>query len=471
MPVPPQADTAFRCADAVRSKLAAPWDIFGERIRRYELHFVGKSVEMVRGPIRIEGVGIRVFRPVRDELGVGFASGSALAVDDVQSLAEKAEGTSPYATFPAASVELPNRPVGSKRDLEIRDPGLWDHPEPVLEDFVHQLLEAFDGNTSVVPSFGSVRATLVESTLANSSGLADAYSHTYLEFEIALKSFGGPEGAAPGEYWVNRVYRKARPNLLVAQVPNWARLARDSRIASPTPTGKFPVFLPAAILSEILPPVLGYRGTGAARIRDVALERGIQYAPPDVSIADDGMCSEGILTAPFDDEGSATRRIPLIDHGSTQMLLYDALHGAAFGEPSTGSGRRGGLFGPDPWIHFSHPPAPKGTTLMLDGGEGGSDEELIESVSDGILVEQLGWAFPDPVAGNFGGELRIGYRIRGGKRAEPIRGGTVGGLVLGPPGKPTLLNSIRGLGTRPELNGQLRAPACVTTGLTVAGAS
>ncbi|MFZ0892748.1 MAG: TldD/PmbA family protein [Thermoplasmata archaeon] len=463
------ADTAFRCADEIRSTVAPPWDVFGERIRRYEIHFNGRTIEMVRGPIRLEGFGVRIFRPVGNELGVGFASSSLSSEKSARSIAEEAERTLPFATFPATRVELPARPVQSTGDLEIRDPRVWDRPQETLEAVTHNIFEAFEGRTNESPSFGSVRASLIETTLSNSAGFTGAFAQTTLEFEIALKAFGGPEGPPPGEFWVNRLYRRIRPESLVEQISKWARLAQDARSAAPTPTGNFLILLPADCLSEILPPVFGYRLTAAARLREASPERGLKYASPEVSIADDGRHPQGVLSAPFDDEGSATRRVPLIEQGVTQGLLYDSLYASAFGESSTGSARRGGLFGPDPWIHFSHAPAPKGTTITLESGEGGSNAELIESISDGILVEQLGWAFPDPVSANFGGELRIGYRIRRGKIAEPIRGGTVGGAVLGPPGKATLLNSIVALGSYPELHGQLHGPACVTNGLTVAG--
>jgi predicted Zn-dependent protease len=465
----PTADTAFRYADRIRPTLAPPWDVFGERIRRYEIHFNGRTVEMTRGPVRIEGVGVRVFRPVGDELGVGFASGTLTSQDGSLLIAEAAERSVHYATFPAASVQLPDRPLGQSGELEIRDPHLWERPQESLEELSHALFEAFERRSSESPSFGSVRASLVESTITNSSGLAGAFAHTTLELEVAIKASGGPEGPAPGEFWVNRVYRRLGPESLPAQISKWARLAQDARGAAAAPTGNLPVVLPTECWSEILPPVIGYRFTAAARLREASPDRGAVYGAPEVSISDDARYPGGILSAPFDDEGSPTRRVPLIERGSTQGLLYDSLHSAAFREPSTGSGRRGGLFGPDPWIHFTHAPAPKGTTIDVHPGSGGSIAELIESVSDGILVEQLGWAFPDPVSANFGGELRIGYRIRGGKIAEPIRGGTVGGAVLGPPGRPTLLNSIVALGSKPELHGQLHAPACVTTGLTVAG--
>ncbi len=75
------------------------------------------------------------------------------------------------------------------------------------------------------------------------------------------------------------------------------------------------------------------------------------------------------------------------------------------------------------------------------------------------------------MSASFGGEIRIGYRIRSGKIAEPVRGGTVGGVVFAPPGTRSLLANVEALGSRVELSDALAAPPVLVRPLTVAGAS
>jgi len=65
------ADTAFRVAEALR--VDGPWEVFGERSRRYEIHFNGRSIEMVRGPISLEGYSLGLFRQRDGGAGVGLA--------------------------------------------------------------------------------------------------------------------------------------------------------------------------------------------------------------------------------------------------------------------------------------------------------------------------------------------------------------------------------------------------------------
>jgi predicted Zn-dependent protease len=339
-----------------------------------------------------------------------------------------------------------------------------------IEEYVAALLAPFDSMRDAVPSFGSVRATLSEISLANSTGLRAQYTDTTMELELAVKAFGGPEGAAPGEYWVNSLDRRADPTSAGAEVPKWAQYAQDSRRANAPPSGELPIVLPADVTASILPSVLGFRFSGSARLREIAPEPGTVLAAPSVTLRDDGRFPWGPNSSPLDDEGSATGSHTLVRSGTSSDLLYDVLHGGAFGVAPSGNGQRGLSFGRRDWMRFAHEASIGPTTVVLEPGSGGSDEEIAEAAGDGIWVQQLGWASPDPISGAFGGEIRIGYRIRNGKIAEPVRGGTVGGVVIGPAGAPTMLTSIAAIGSKPVLSEIFSGPTILVKPLTVAGA-
>jgi predicted Zn-dependent protease len=459
-------DTAFRVADRLRTEL--PWDVFAERSRRYELHLNGRAVEMARGPISVGGFGVRVFRARGEKTGVGFQASTDLSEEGVRTGFKVASDVARSSEFPAKRVELPTSGKSGPPQVEVRDARLWDRPGESLQDYVDTLFAAFDGKKGVTPSFGSVRATLTETSLANSAGLRTSYAHTTVEFEVAVKAFGGPEGAPPGEYWVNSSSRRLETDPLPGLVEEWCRFARDVRRAQPTPSGDLPVVLSSATLSGILPLVLGFRFTGGARLREIAPKAGDRLAGPALTIHDDGLLPWAIASAPVDDEGTRQRKRSLIVRGAVSELMYDALHAGAFGTTSTGNAVRISLFFRD-WRHFLHAPNGTATTLVVEPGAGGTDAELIEAAGDGVWVQQLGWAIPDPISTAFGGELRIGYRIRGGKLAEPIRGGTVGGLVLAPPGARSLLNDVAAIGSRPTLSDTISTPTLLVRPLTVAG--
>ena len=60
---------------------------------------------------------------------------------------------------------------------------------------------------------------------------------------------------------------------------------------------------------------------------------------------------------------------------------------------------------------------------------------------------------------------------RNGKIAEPVRGGTLGGVVFATPGSSSLLANVVALGSKAELIDDVSAPAVLVKPLTVAGDS
>jgi predicted Zn-dependent protease len=459
------APIAFRVADKLH--LPAPWEVFGERARRYEIHFNGRIVEVVRGPLLVEGFGVRVFRAHGDRTGTGFQATTDTSDDGIVQAAEEASEIATHSDFPAKRVDLPS--TATAPGVEIVDRELWESPLPRIQEYVDALLAPFDSIKDAVPSFGSVRATLTETSIANSAGLHVTYPHTTIALEFAVKAFGGAEGVPPGEYWVNQQTRRIDPESAGDPVPSWCSYAEDARRAVAPPNGELPVVLPAHVLAGILPAVIGSRWTGGSRLRELAPAHGSTVGVPELTVYDDGRFPWGPSTAPVDDEGVTTRRRTLIAGGAVDELLYDVLHSGAFDVPSSGNGLRGLSFGYRDWLRFIHTPAAASSTMIVAAGAGGKDAEIVEAAGDGVWVQQLGWASPDPISGAFGGEIRIGYRIRNGKIAEPVRGGTVGGTVLAPPGAPSLLSRIAAIGSEARLVDDLSSPTLLIRPLTVAG--
>ncbi|MCI4370633.1 MAG: metallopeptidase TldD-related protein, partial [Thermoplasmata archaeon] len=381
---------------------------------------------------------------------------------------EDAEATARYSRFPAAGAQLPSDPPHAEA-VDSVDRAAWAAPLDSVEAYVHALLTAFEGRSGIVPSFGSVHLTLAEATLANSAGLAHHASRTTVDLEVAVKAFGGAEGRPPGEYWVTSRSVRLDPRGLPELVDAWCQRAKDVRIAKAPSAGDQTVVLPPRVLTDILPEILSYRLSGSAELRGIAPKPGEMIGAPTISIWDDGRFPYALGTSAVDDEGNPQSKRPLVTNGAAHATLYDVLHASAAGRTSTGSGLREALAYPS-WEHFSSPPHPVATTMVLSTGDVGSDAELAEVAGEGIWVDQLGYAFPDPLSAAFGGEIRIGYRIHHGKIAEPLRGGTVGGVVVSGQGEKSLLNSLLAAGKHPELTAHLSCPTLVVGQMSVGGA-
>ncbi|MCI4342325.1 MAG: TldD/PmbA family protein [Thermoplasmata archaeon] len=453
-------------ADQIGRKLPGPWEVFAQNVRRYEIHLVGQRIELLRGPLSVEGFGVRVFRPREGGLGVGLGATNDISPAAIERAAATAEAVAKFAFFPAPSITLPG--AGKVRSgLDCVDSGLRDHPEESLQRFSEELLAGFEGRKDPVPSFGSVRASFVENSLCNSEGERVRWEGTTVAFEMAVKSVADGQSGSPSEFWVNSASRRLEAKALGIDIPRWARLAQDMQGAKPPSSGSQTVVFPPDVLAEIIPAILGFRLTGAARLRNLAPELGSKVGGPLLHLSDEPFLPWGVRTSPLDDEGSGHEAMPLIESGVAKALAYDLLHGAKFETPSTGHGMRQPTLG-EPY-RFSVGVGPATTNLVVAPGDGGSEEEMMEAVGEGIWLEQLGFPFPDGLGGSYGGELRVAYRIHRGRRAEPLRGGTVGGLLIAPSGAPSLLAGISGLGSKSQLCGSFSSPHLAVEKIAVAG--
>jgi predicted Zn-dependent protease len=441
------------------------WDVFAERIWRYELHLVGDRVEMRRGPLMLEGFGYREIRPAENGVHVGFAASTDLTPRGIARSVEQAERAGAYASFPAKGVKLPGEEA-SPPDAESMDAALWERPEAVMERYLHALLEPYGGERRVRPSFGSVRVSLTQVSIANSEGLETGFRKTAAEIEFAVRAEAGPEGRPRGEYWVNQHAVRLEPERVPHEVADWNRRALDAQRAEPTRAERLTVVLPPEVLSDILPVTLGVRLSGAGALRGMRPAAEAVVAGEGIELFDDGLFPYALATAPRDDEGVPERRRRIIAGGHVQEPLNDRLHAGALGTAADGCARRSNARG---WYRFPHAPSPGVSTIVLPAGPAGSDAELMESVGEGLWLDQLGYAFPDPVSTAFGGEIRLAYRIRNGRLAEPVRGGTVGGVTLAGASEAALLRTITAIGSESRLVGRLSAPTVATNGLTVSG--
>ena len=453
------------------SGLEAPWDVYAERSRRFEIHLTGSRVALTRGPIRLEGYGVRVIRKADGQVGVGFQSSTVFSKEGIGTAVEDAEQFSRFNRFPAKSVELPDRRPAMNGGPKVVDPTLWSDPMGSLQRFAEVLVDSVGERKGAALTFGSALVTLSESSVANSTGLSVAYPHTVVELEAAVKASGGPEGQPPGEHWFISIGRRLPVEAVPGMTARWSRFAEDARHAKPPPNGARPVALPPEVLEGIVPPVVRFRFGAVAKLRGLGVAPDTPVASAGNDLLDDGLLDWAVGAAPVDDEGAPHGRHLLVSNGKAKEVLADSLYASAVGVPATGSAGRvaAGMGTRMAWGRYTRPPAPYSSTVVIPPGKGGDDAELVEQVDDGIWVQQIGWPQPDPVSGRFGGEIRLGYRIRHGKIAEPVRGGTVGGFVLRGEDSPSLLHDLTAVGSRSMLVGELSSPTLLVRSLTVAG--
>lgn len=139
-----------------------------------------------------------------------------------------------------------------------------------------------------------------------------------------------------------------------------------------------------------------------------------------ITLYDDPLLEVSHNRTTFDDEGVATFRKTVVENGVLKTFLHSLKTAKMLDAAPTGNGFKDGSgaisVGP--------------TNLCLVGGDRSFDE-MIAGIDDGILITQMmgQHAGVNPTAGTFNLQSS-GYRIRGGKVAEPVTLIVVSGNIL-----------------------------------------
>jgi PmbA protein len=159
---------------------------------------------------------------------------------------------------------------------------------------------------------------------------------------------------------------------------------------------------------------------------------GEEIASQALRIADDGTHQGGLASAPFDGEGTARGRTPLLGEGKLLAYLHDTYTARRGGAKSTGNAAR---------ASYRSPPSVSPSNLMIEPGEL-SFEELLGRAADGVYVTEVAGLHSgvNPVTGRYSVGA-TGKAIRGGELAEPLREFTIAGDFL------STLAAVRAVGS------------------------
>jgi PmbA protein len=281
--------------------------------------------------------------------------------------------------------------------------------------------------------------------LVNSLGLDCSYTDTTLSAYIAAEWIRGDDFLSVGDGQTERSVltpeRIVRP---ILQRLHWATKN------APSPNGRVPVLFTAKaadLLWETVQAAINGKQVieGASPWLDrlgqpVISEQITLSQTPEI----------GPYSCPFDDEGTATRRLKLIDRGILQLFYADKTVGKVLGSGSTGNGFRPGL---------GSYPTPGLVNLAIAPGKF-SLEKLISQVDHGLIIDQVlgGGA---GISGDFSVNVDLGYAVRRGEVIGRVKDTMVSGNVY------TALKNIIALGDDADWNGPCSTPSILLEGLSV----
>ena len=394
----------------------------GEQIEVACGHSVSTTVRVYGGEVESftsaesHGVGVRVIREGRE----GFASAGSVDAQLLdRTLADARDNASYAEADPDAGIAEPDGVEAVEIDLWRDDVAAMTSDERIALaiELERKVLDGDDRISGVrIASYGDSAGGFA---LASTAGVR---AHT----RATSASLGVQALADDGDRTqTGYAYDGARraSDLDLDWVANRA-VSRATDLIGASKPGTKPVslvldpHLSATVIGLIAGTLTGDR---IVKQRSPFVDRvGEEVAAPALTFIDDPTDAESLGADSHDGEGLACRPNDLVVDGVLKGYLYDSYTGRRSGTGSTGSAVRGTRGLPSPGVH----------ALSVANGDGGSLEDLIAGVDDGILVFNLAGLHSgvNAVSGDFSVGIE-GLVIRNGELAEPISECTAGSTL------------------------------------------
>ena len=398
------------------------------------------------------GLGIRAFLDGRS----GYAYGTDLGDDGVAELAG--------AAVESARVCDPDEHGGLPDECAITDVGELASPElgrwsterkVALAIEVERAARAHDGVSQVedtVYADADARAAI-----ANSRGFAASFDTT--QAWAYASAFAGEGADLMTGLGVGLAADPAQ--LDPAAIGDEAAGRALALVGARQPqTRRCPVVLDSFVAASFVGFIGGMLSADAVqRGRSLFAGReGERVAGSALRLYDDATEPDGPSSAPFDGEGSPTRRTPLIEDGKLATFLFDARTARQGGRATTGNAIRSS---------YRSPPSVGASNLVIASGERDLAALLAEA-GDGLYVTDVAGLHSgvNPVSGTFSVGA-TGRLIEGGELGAPVRESTIASDLL------SMLGDVRAVGSEGRwvpFGGSVKAAPLLVGEMAVSGA-
>jgi PmbA protein len=425
MSQPDLEQVARRAVEAAQSAGADDAEAWVEEAVTRQIRVYEANVESLTDA-GSRGIGLRVFLDGRS----GYAYGTDMSDEGVQALAAEARESAAVAD-PDEFGGLPEE-FGAAEVKGLHAAGLadWSTERKIeLAVEIERTARAHDGvsqveDTVYADADGSV-------ALTNSRGFCSSYEASSAWAYASVFAGEGADLMTGLGVGLGREPEELDPRAIGDEAAQRALALVGARQPE---SRRCPVVLDAFVAASFIGFIGGMLSADAVqRGRSLFADReGEEIASSAVRLADDGIDPDGPDSAPFDGEGSARRRTPLIEDGRLVTFLFDARTARKGGRATTASASRGS---------YRTPPGVGTANLLLEPGEPDL-AELIRRAGDGLYVTDVAGLHSgvNPVAGTFSVGA-TGRLIEGGELGRPVREMTIASDLV------SMLKAVQAVGS------------------------
>jgi len=368
--------------------------------------------------------------------------------DDIDNLVKAAVETAQFGM--QAEFQLPTPAVYPM--VEVYDQSIGTVPLEKMIALGEEMIAAVKGHTPDIICEADISRDTISVDIINSNGNQASYSKSIFSLGIEGSLIRGTDMlfVADGESSCHPLTdAKSITDVVLRQLDRAKEQASAATKSMPA------IFTTNGVASAFISPlVTAFNGKivleGASPIGS---RLGEQVFDEKLHLCDDATIAFRPGSQPFDDEGIASRRTPLIQNGVPLNFLYDLQTAARAGKESTGNGHRGG----------GGLPSPSANALVIQPGDT-SFEDMLADMKEGLVIEYLmGAGQGNVLGGDFSGNVLLGYKVENGKIVGRVKDTMVSGNIY------QVLKQITAVGNDARWSGGfLKSPSLYCPSISVA---
>lgn len=415
----------------------------------YEIYMaIGKGIELESEKNKLnfakeeisEGIGIRVIKNNR----VGFAFTSDFS--KIKETTEQAlANTSLNKEDKNIQFAMPEKEVNVK--------GIYDENYENLDietsiDFLNNIIEKAEEKNCEVTSAG-FSADEYEKVILNSNGVNLSMKKTLFAAGLSVNVIEGTDISTSYDSISSTKFSNLNGDKLSSDVCN---LALNSLGGENVETNDYDVVLDYHAATGLLSTFISaFSSENVERGRSILKgKEGTEITTESLSLFDDGIYEGAIYARPFDGEGTASKKTPLIKEGVLNSFLYDIATGNKADTESTSNGSRG----------YTSTPSVAPSNLIFDFNESTNINEIQKGV---VVTSVLGAHTANPITGDFSVEASNAFKIEKGQISKPIKKAMISGNIF------ELLKDCQKIESDAKQYGPFIIPKILVHGLRVIG--
>ncbi|MFH1689461.1 MAG: TldD/PmbA family protein [Candidatus Eisenbacteria bacterium] len=296
--------------------------------------------------------------------------------------------------------------------------------EEMMKRSEHAIAKLRDYEGEINAESGTTRRVQTVS-VATSEGFEHSQERTLYQFYLAGSLVEGDNMLEAGGYYGGTAMDAGGSQLVDETIEDFANGRTNVGVSSGPTTV---ILTPRAVADVMLTLNYGVDGSMVERgISPLTGKLGETIFDERVSLYDDGLMESGYSSAAFDDEGVPMQRTTLVDGGVLKNFLTDLRTAAKLNLPATGNGLK--LKRLIQTKDLGKMPASEITNWEMGGGDK-PYAELLSGVSAGVIVDSImGIMMGNLVAGDFSGNVALGFKVEGGKIVGRVKDTMIAGNV------------------------------------------